>query len=225
MDIRLFTTGVILTNTYCFLVGERDFCFLDPGGNVDELLDYVKTQDGIISSVLLTHGHFDHIAGLRGLKEAFPHLKVYIHKDEAHRLGEDSFNIAYSEFVRLGISGIVSKEDFPTPAADVIFDDGDVILKDSLSFPAGLQVVSVPGHSDGSVCFLSLEHNLMFTGDTIFAQGNCGRTDGDGGDTNKLKASLEKILSFPDSVEIFPGHGPASILETEKKFWKGSLNF
>ena len=225
MDLRLFTTGVICTNTYCFLDGEKSFSFMDPGGNGKELVEYVKSQNGVISSVLLTHGHYDHIAGIRCMVEAFPNIKIYVHGDDAYRLGENAFDVAYREFVQLGIGEVVDKNDFPIPPGDVLLKDGDVILKGSVTFPDGLQVVSTPGHSPGSVCFFSAEKNIMFTGDTIFAQGSCGRIDCEGGDGEKLKTSLERILSFPDDVEILPGHGPASLLKTEKKFRSSLFSF
>ena len=93
-----------------------------------------------------------------------------------------------------------------------------MIFQGSVTFPGGLQVMSTPGHSDGSVCFFSPEKNIMFTGDTMFAYGSYGRTDCRTGDDRKLQKSLERILTFPDDVKILPGHESSSTLSAEKKY-------
>ena len=219
MDIMSFTTGAIATNTYCFPVAENAYCLVDPGGDGDDLIVSVRSMGGTVSHTILTHGHFDHISALRNLRNEFPEMKVWIHEDDAYRLGEDGYRVACEEFARIGAFGFVKEENYPTPTPDALLKEGDVIFQGSVTFPGGLQVLSTPGHSNGSVCFFSAEKNIMFTGDTMFAYGSFGRTDCDTGDDRKLQKSLKRILSFPDEVKILPGHERESTLSVEKKYY------
>lgn len=109
--------------------------------------------------------------------------------------GEELFNLMYT----------------PLPSPDVIFEEGDYL------FDSDLQVIHTPGHTPGSVCLFSESHQLLFTGDTLFFEG-VGRTDMAGGDADALVSAIrEKIFVLDDAVRIFPGHGPFSTLEREKR--------
>lgn len=83
-----------------------------------------------------------------------------------------------------------------------------------------LKVVHTPGHTPGSVCFYSKKENILFSGDTIFADGNYGRTDLACGDAKKLNESIKKILSFPDDTLVYPGHGEETSIKKEKYFYR-----
>ena len=87
--------------------------------------------------------------------------------------------------------------------------EGDKIQAADLSFI----VLSTPGHTPGSVCFLC--DNDLFSGDTLFA-GSCGRTDLPGGDTRAMRISLRRLAGLDRPVTIYPGHGPATTLRQER---------
>jgi len=95
---------------------------------------------------------------------------------------------------------------------DRLLKEGDTISVGNISF----KVLHTPGHTPGSICLLSQRE--VFTGDTLFA-GSVGRTDLPGGSVEQLKNSLNnKILNLPDHLIIYPGHGPSTTMEHEKKF-------
>ena len=71
-----------------------------------------------------------------------------------------------------------------------------------------------PGHTPGSICLLG--EQLVFTGDTLFAEG-IGRTDFPGGSNRDMQLSLQKLMRLPDNLLIYPGHGPTSIMGEEKR--------
>ena len=78
-------------------------------------------------------------------------------------------------------------------------EDGDILSLSSLRF----KVIYTPGHTQDAICIL-IENNL-FTSDTLFVEG-CGRTDLEGGNTEQLWESLEKLKQLPDNTIIYPGH-------------------
>lgn len=80
------------------------------------------------------------------------------------------------------------------------------------------EVITTPGHTMDSKTFYFQEEKVMFTGDFIFYK-SIGRTDL-GGDDQKMKESLDKISQYPNSIKIYPGHGPSTILGEEKKYFK-----
>jgi glyoxylase-like metal-dependent hydrolase (beta-lactamase superfamily II) len=99
-----------------------------------------------------------------------------------------------------------------SPPADKFIDEGDVVTFGEES----LKVLATPGHSLGSVSLLC--GNTVFAGDTLFA-GSIGRTDFPGGSHPQLIASVrEKLFVLPDSVKVYPGHGPATTIGQEKRF-------
>ncbi|MCL4540142.1 MAG: MBL fold metallo-hydrolase [Bacteroidetes bacterium] len=80
----------------------------------------------------------------------------------------------------------------------------------------GFSVIHTPGHSVGSICLYADGENVIFTGDTLFA-GSIGRTDLPTGSIEEISRSIsEKIMSLPDDVRVFPGHGPESTLKKER---------
>ena len=95
-------------------------------------------------------------------------------------------------------------------APDVFVKDGDVITVGSISF----SVLETPGHTQGSICFLADKN--IFSGDTLFL-GSCGRTDLPTGDYQTILASLQKLKNLAGDYVVYPGHGPATTLEYERK--------
>ena len=75
-------------------------------------------------------------------------------------------------------------------------------------------MLATPGHTPGGVCYRCGE--ALFTGDTLFAAG-VGRTDLPGGDGAALERSLEKLAALEDGLTVYPGHGPATTLERERR--------
>ena len=148
---------------------------------------------------MLTHGHFDHIAGIRPQING-DNPKVVMHKADLGWL-----NKANQYLPMFGMPEIT------IPQVDIFVEDGDVIKLGSLD----IKVLHTPGHTQGGVCYL-VDGNL-FSGDTIFKE-SVGRCDLEGGDFEQIVNSIEtKIFTLPDNTTIYPGHGRVTSVEWEKR--------
>ena len=80
-----------------------------------------------------------------------------------------------------------------------------------------LEVMHLPGHTEGSVGLLERAAGLLFSGDTLFA-GSWGRTDLPGGSEENMAESLGRLAGLPDGLRVLPGHGAATTIARER-FW------
>jgi len=100
----------------------------------------------------------------------------------------------------------------PVSLPEVVLKEGDTVTFGN----SRLQVIPVPGHSPGSICFYEEDSKILITGDVLF-YGSIGRTDLTGGDYNTLISGIKnKLLVLPNDVDVFPGHGPATTIGDEK---------
>jgi glyoxylase-like metal-dependent hydrolase (beta-lactamase superfamily II) len=181
---------------------------VDPGDEGEEILRGVTDRGLTLDKILITHGHFDHVGGVRFLKERTG-AAVYIHRDEVARMRAAPRQGA---MFGLGVS--------EPPAPDALVGEGDVVTLADQEF----RVLHTPGHTPGHVAFVC--GRLAFVGDLIFA-GSIGRTDLPGGShADLLRAVREKIFTLPDETILFPGHGPATTVGEEKRtnpFFTGEM--
>lgn len=210
-DLRFFHlyTGKLGTNTYIVINGDRGFV-VDPGGEAAQIADIFKDAKAKIDAILLTHAHFDHIAGVAPLIKIvctdkdgnFDESKapsVFLHKDELEKVGS---------YKNMGFSADVKVEKF-TP--DVLLKGGEEISI------AGLKVKTIhtPGHAKGSLCYVV--DNKIFVGDTIFFM-SYGRTDFYDGNAKDIKNSIvNKLFSLKGNYTLLPGHGEPTTLDFERK--------
>jgi len=196
----MLVVGPIQAN--CYIVGcerTKQAAVIDPGGDVDRILTALA-KDGLRCVYIInTHGHFDHTAGNKRLKEVTG-AELLIHREDAPMI------------VQQGASGGMwgmSIENSPPP--DRYVGEGDVISFGDIS----LRVIHTPGHSSGGIS-LAVD-GAVFVGDTLF-QGSIGRTDFPGGDYEGLIRNVrEKIFSLGDNTVVFPGHGPKTTVGQERK--------
>ncbi|MFH1038000.1 MAG: MBL fold metallo-hydrolase [PVC group bacterium] len=203
MKIKRLVVGTLQANCYILADDDGQAAIIDPGGDPDVIVSVIERENLTPVVLINTHGHIDHIAANRALKEQYG-VPLLIHHADAGALADPDRNLSL-----LGLGRIDS------PACDRELQDDDEVEVGRLK----LKVVSTPGHSPGSVC-LRLprgdEPDLVFTGDTLFA-GGVGRTDFPGGSMNQLMASIKnRLLSFPDDTMILPGHGPHSTIGEER---------
>lgn len=181
----------------CYILAEKEgsgAIIIDPGEDYNRIKKAIDKHKLTPKVIINTHGHIDHI----GANDKFG-LPVYIHKDDADFLSDTKKNM--SAF--LGS---------PTSSDSKIktLNDKDKIALGKLS----LEVIHTPGHTPGSIC-LKID-DILFTGDTLF-YGGIGRTDFPYASEESMRESLKKLMSLPDELKIFPGHGPASSIGEEKK--------
>jgi len=187
MKIKNLVLGDYQVN--CYLVSDEAgyAVIIDPGYEAEKILRAVKEGSLDIKAILLTHGHFDHIGAVKTLAQALG-CPVYIHPKEA----------TLPPYLTQGLLYYTEE-----------YEQGDEITVGDLTF----RVLETPGHTNGSVCLLC--ENCLFTGDTLFA-GSCGRTDL-GGSMLDMLASLKGLAALEGNYRVFPGHGPETDLDYERK--------
>jgi glyoxylase-like metal-dependent hydrolase (beta-lactamase superfamily II) len=200
MIITSLPTGPLEVN--CYLVGcekTGKAAVIDPGGNVNSILELLRQHDLTLAMVINTHGHFDHIGANRSLLEKTG-CELLIHQDDAPLLQRAAEHAAL-----FGLSTSRSPE--PTR----LLKDGDTIELGDLTF----KVIHTPGHSPGGIC-LHVD-DCLFVGDTLFC-GSIGRTDLPGGNHQQLINNIKnKLLGLADETKVYPGHGPATTIGHEKR--------
>jgi len=212
MGCKRFPLGALWTNGYLFFNRGEDqkdgvAFFIDPGGDAEEVIEYLNRNRLTLKAVLLTHGHLDHIAGIEKLA---PLVKdeIYISQEDAVILKRPPVEVQRA--LGMKCEGV---ENFKTVS------DGDVLSIAQLE----VKVMATPGHTPGSVCYLISggDKSLLASGDTLFAQ-SVGRTDLAGGDWDELVRSIKKLAVLPDNLRVLPGHGPDTTIGRERKsnpFW------
>lgn len=183
----------------------REAVIIDPGDEVDELVDLVRQHQLDVRYILLTHAHMDHVSGVGRAKKAFG-APVVLHKDDL---------FLYERAVQQGLAFGIRVD--PQPPVDRFYD-GEGPWKFG-RYEA--RVHHTPGHCPGGVCLQVGREgefgNQLFVGDTLFA-GSIGRTDLPGGDYETLIRSIRDVLfAFGDEAEVYPGHGPATTIGHERR--------
>lgn len=192
------------SNTY--VIGEegKSCVVVDVGSTNDRIIEYIKVHHcNSCVGVLLTHGHFDHIRGLKKFLGEY-HCTLFIDEKEVDLLDNTRLNgsVTFDELISIEYDNKYLFDDL-----DEINFGNDYIFK----------VIETPGHTKGSVCFLLEKEKALFTGDTLF-KNSVGRSDLPTGSEKSLILSLNKIKEFNEDYKIFPGHGEITTLLKEKKF-------
>lgn len=206
LEIVRLTLGPMQNNVY--ILGDHESGFavvIDPSFDSEAILTQVVKLGWTLQQVWLTHGHFDHIAGVGEIVQAVdPPLPVGLHPADQRwyqtQGGAGSFGISIPQL----------------PEVSIVFEHGMALgLADSQ--PSMVEVRHAPGHSEGHVMFYCEAMGVLFCGDVIFREG-IGRTDLEGGDINSLLNSIhEQVLSLPDETRLLPGHGPESAVGYERE--------
>ncbi len=201
MIIQCITGGMFVENAYIIGdEGSNEGILIDPGEQIDDILEQVKKSGLNISKIVNTHNHLDHVAGVEIAKKELG-IPFYIHKKDQPVL--DALPEACQRWPQF--SHIVK------PEVDHYVEEGDKIKIGNLE----AEILLVPGHSWGHIC-LVIEDNVI-AGDTLFA-GSIGRVDLTGGTSmEELLGSIKtKLFVLPDLYNVFPGHGPSTTIGIEK---------
>jgi glyoxylase-like metal-dependent hydrolase (beta-lactamase superfamily II) len=195
--------------------GKKPCIVIDPGEEAGLIVSRLGELNWGPSFIFLTHGHYDHLAALPDLLEACkrgafgecPLPKIGIHREDAQYLGGNALSAHRKSFSAAGgSSAYVDALWKPMPEADTYFEEGDT---------TGLfKVLHLPGHTLGSVAFYDEKTKVLFSGDTLF-RGDHGRTDLPGGNAEKIRQSLKRLLSMDGGIAVCPGHGSATTIKEE----------
>ena len=190
-----------------YLIGcetTRDAVLVDPGDEVEQLLDGARRHALLVRYILLTHAHLDHITGVATAKAAL-NVPVGLHQAD---------NFLYEAVVEQGRAFGIPVA--PQPPVDFFYTPG-------MEIPFGRYMVKVehtPGHCPGGVCLTvsdAVSGPSLFVGDTLFA-GSIGRTDLPGGDYATLMDAITRVLlPFGDDARVHPGHGPSTTIGQERR--------
>lgn len=199
MIVEKLSSGVYGAN--CYIVASentKDGIVIDPADNTEGLLELIKNKDLNIKYIILTHGHGDHIGGIKELKES-TNSEILIHKEDKEMLENKELNLSSQ-------MPMVTVEIKP----DKVLEDGEIIDFGSLK----AEIIHTPGHTKGCIC-IKIDNNI-FTGDTLF-KGSIGRTDLYGGSYESIISSIkDKLMAYDDETKVYPGHGPMSTIGYER---------
>ena len=202
IKVARMVVGNLGTNCYLIYREEsKETIIVDPADCGEQIFQKLQSQGFTVSSILLTHAHFDHVLGASDLRRASG-AKIYALEEE-RPLCENS---------ETNVSAMVGRPCTIRPNA-YLADGQELTL-------AGMtcKVIATPGHTAGSCCYYFEEAEVLICGDTIF-QESVGRTDLPTGSASQLVRSIrERIFTLPEETQLFPGHGDSTTVGHEKKY-------
>ena len=188
----------------------RDAVVIDPGDEVELLLERVEHHTLTPSAILLTHAHLDHVTGVKRAKDALG-VPVWLHRDD---------NFLYESVVKQGMMFGFRVE--PQPPIDHFYATDQKLRFGEYE----ISVLHTPGHCPGGVALVvngdprttgPTDRRILIVGDTLFA-GSIGRTDLPGGDMETLLRSIRDVLfAFPDATPVYSGHGEPTTIGHERR--------
>lgn len=193
----------------CYVVSDDNgkTAVFDPGERGEEIYAYIKNEGLELCAVFITHAHFDHIYGLSELVEYAKSdgkgIPVYVHAADAFAISNSEANLSAPLF------GMPYKY---TGTLNAAFD-GQEISVGGMKF----LVISTPGHTEGSACYICHSEKCVFAGDVLF-EGSIGRTDFPGGDMGKMRKSLERLMDLYDPYVVYSGHGNSTTIGDERNY-------
>ena len=205
LNIRALTFNLLQERTYVAWQEAGRCVLVDPGcygpAETQALTDLLSAEGLTPGAILLTHGHFDHIFGVKALQDRFGGIPVYLHPAD-----EVVLDYSAEMAARLGLT---------PPAVDFKWTpvrDGQVLETAGMRW----DVIATPGHTPGGVCYLEREAGVLLTGDTLFA-GSIGRTDFLYSEyDDEIRSIMEKLILLDPGIRILPGHGPSSTIGVER---------
>lgn len=204
MIIKRFKVNPLEENCYVAYDDTKECVIVDCGAFTEEEFNSIKNyiDDNALKPVhhILTHGHFDHIAGSTFVE------KAYGLKPELHYADEQMYKSINDQMRQL--MGMSMNIDLPVIGR--CFNNGDAVTFGNTT----LKVIATPGHSQGCVFYLDESGKQAFSGDTLFC-GSIGRTDFTGGSMFQIINSLRFIAQLDDDIVLYPGHGGETTIGDE----------
>ncbi len=200
MKIHSLVLGPLQTNCYIWEDEEnKSAIVIDVPSDAVNIMAHCAKLGVKITDIILTHSHFDHILGLKELKDLTGATISVFEKTEQF-LNDRNLNLCNFADV-----------EFTPVKPDKILQDNDIIDFNGNE----IKVIYTPGHTDDSICLLC--GDTLISGDTLFSKG-IGRYDFATGDlTKELNSIRERLLVLPDETKVYPGHGPSTTIGEEKR--------
>ncbi|UJF28315.1 MBL fold metallo-hydrolase [Planococcus sp. 107-1] len=203
LKINQMELGPVQTNCYIISSDLNECLIFDPGEESKRVVEFLKKKKLKPLAILLTHAHFDHIGAIDDLRDQFD-IPVYLHRLEKDWLGRPNLN---------GSGKYPSLPDYRMREADRLLDQEKSLEIGSFK----MELFHTPGHSPGSVTFSFGKEGFAIVGDTLF-RGSIGRTDLiDGSEVKLLQSIKQSLLTMPEHMILYPGHGPETTPSVEKK--------
>ena len=207
LEIQNFCFNPFGENTYVVYGTDKNAIVIDPGNSNPRednmLFAFIDSNNLMISKIINTHAHIDHIIGNKALSERYS-APIAAHPDTTA-----DFATARQQLLMFGFD---SQNDIAKP--DEALQDGD-------TFPLGddiIEVIPTPGHARGSISLYAQALGVVFTGDALFCR-SIGRTDFPGGSYEQFRTSIrERLFTLPDNTTVFSGHGECTTIGEEKDF-------
>jgi len=224
-EIRKLVVGGFSTNCWICPLAERGDALappgapspcavIDPGEEGERVVAFLDDHNLFPALVLLTHGHFDHLAALPHIDAEYRRRggaapEIAVHAADARYLGAGAFR---EHCLTLGLSGggspFAESLRSGVPPPDRLLSEGDRV--------GPFVALHLPGHTPGSVAFWHEGAGVLFSGDTLF-RGGYGRSDLPGGDGLLLAASLRRLFEMDGDAAVFPGHGGSTTIGRERR--------
>ena len=189
----------LMSNCYVVFDSHKKCFIVDPSCNYDGVVNYIKDNKLRPQGILLTHCHYDHIKGVDRLVKAF-NIPIYIHEDDYDGLYDQKINLSDEDGLKVVLSSKANK-----------VKDYDVIK----GLEENALVIHTPYHTPGGVCYYFSNNKMLFSGDSLFYR-SIGRNDFKTSVPGKTKESIKKIMTLPDDVVVYPGHGLNTIIGEER---------
>ena len=182
--------------------GTREAMVVDPGDEVESILEIVRRHGLTVKAIVVTHAHIDHIGGAKKMKDATG-APVYMNLNDT--------GLAKMLDMQAAMLGMRPVE---SVGIDVPVKDGDTLTVGVTE----VHVMHTPGHTQGSICLWMPSEGKLVAGDTLFKD-SIGRTDLPGGNGKQILQSIhDKLLPLAGETMVIPGHGDVTTIEREKRF-------
>lgn len=202
MKICEIQVGLLATN--CYLVyneADNSGFVIDPGAEADQISGLIERMEVKPQAILLTHGHYDHIAAAEELRSRY-NIPVMAASVEENVLSDVNLNLSLPMF-----------RDSVSLKADKLLTNGQLLQFGDIC----IKCLLTPGHTCGSMSYYVESEKTIFSGDVLFKE-NIGRTDFPTGNPGELLYSVNSIIGkLPEDTRVFVGHGEETTVGYEKK--------